>query len=81
MKWVKDYSKTPPTVIYNYTTETSGTVEKIPDSIIVILDSLKERIAISDNYIKNFPKNDKLIDFTLDDKNLDITTLSIDGVT
>lgn len=57
-------------------------IEKIPDSILVLVDSLKgeiHRLVISDNYIKNFPENDKLITFSLTEKDLDITTVDIKG--
>ena len=57
------------------------TLEKVPDSILVHIDSLNHKLAISDQYIKNFPKNDKLVNFGLKLDSLNITTISIDGVT
>lgn len=74
---------TPPKTITYYQTSNPKniTIEKIPDSILVYIDSLKNKIAISDAYIKNFPKNDKLVTMGLLKDNLNITTLDIDGKT
>jgi len=66
-KWLKP--KAPKDVI----------IEKIPDSIIILIESLNKKITISDEYIKNFPKADKLIDFSLSRDSLDINTLNIEG--
>lgn len=70
------------TVIYYQTPNPKNiSIEKIPDSLLVYIDSLKNKIAISDAYIKNFPKNDKLITMGLEKNNLNITTLDIEGKT
>lgn len=55
-------------------------VEKVPDSIILIIGKLKERLAISDGFIQNYPRNHKLIEFNLNKDSLDITLLNLDGL-
>lgn len=74
---------TPPkTITYYQTLNPAGIViEKIPDSMLVLIDSLNQRIAISDKYIKNFPKNDKLINMGLLQDSFNITTIDIEGKT
>lgn len=78
---VSDLAKTPPKVIYHYDkpNNTTTKIEKIPDSIILYIAELQKRLAISDQYLKNYPENDKLIDMQLFREKMDITTLSIDG--
>lgn len=77
--------ETPPTEVRYYTTPNPEmvTIEKIPDSILVYIGELEERleIAISDKYIKNYPNADKLVDFQLTRDLFDITTLTIAGET
>ena len=84
---VKLYNKkskvTPPktVTIYKDSKPNDIVIYKIPDSLSLQIATLKRRINIADNYIKNFPKNDKLIDFKLIKDSLNITTLNIDGIT
>lgn len=82
-KDLKKLKETPPKTINYYTTPNPETItiEKVPDSLILYIEDLKEKIAISDKYIKNYPKNDKLIDFQLTRDSLDIATLTIKGDT
>ena len=86
-KLIKDYSKkskpTPPKSYTIWKTEDPKyiTIKKVPDSILLKIDSLNKKIAISDSYIKNFPKNDKLINFGLKLDSLNITTININGNT
>lgn len=77
----KKYSSTPPKLVtyYNSTNPSNVSIQKIPDSLLVILDSLNKRLYISDKYIKNYPEASKLINFNLSKNNLDITTLNTDG--
>lgn len=79
----KKWEATPPKQIIYYTTPDPKTVviEKVPDSVLIYIGELEERIAISDKYLKNWPMADKLIDFKLDKNNFDITTLNIMGET
>lgn len=79
-------SKTPPKEIIYYPTPDPSNViiEKIPDSLLVYIVDLKNendslRIVISDKYIKNYPRADKLIDFKLTQEAFDITSLDIKG--
>lgn len=78
---VSDLIKTPPKVIYHYDkpNNTTTKIEKVPDSIILYIGELQKRLAISDQYLKNYPENHKLIDISLFRENMDITTLAIDG--
>lgn len=84
---VKYYSRkgkqTPPKTITVWKTLNPENIliEKVPDSILVIIDSLNQMLAISDAYIKNFPKNDKLVNFGLKLDSLNITTINIEGET
>lgn len=74
-------SNTPPKVIYHYEKpyDSITVIEKIPDSLLLYIGELQERIAISDQYIKNFPKNSKLVDFKLHMEDLNIGLLDIEG--
>lgn len=82
-KLYRKYLNTPPKIItyYNTTNPSNVSVQKIPDSLLVIMDSLNKRLSISDKYIKNYPEASKLINFNLSKNSLDITTLNIDGTT
>lgn len=79
----KKAKQTPPlTVTYYKTLDPENIyIEKIPDSILLKIDSLEQRILISNKYLKNFPKADKLISFDLQKDSLKITTLNISGQT
>lgn len=75
--------KTPPKEIIYYPNNPDSLdkviIEKIPDSLVVYISQLEKSLAIADNYIKNYPSADKLIDFQLSFDNLDISTVDIQG--
>lgn len=73
--------ETPPTNITYYPSPNTETtiIEKIPDSLLVYISELEKQITISDNYIKQFPQADKLIDFTLGIDSLNLSLLGIGG--
>lgn len=81
--YLKKSKSTPPKSYIIWKTEDPKyiTIKKVPDSILLKIDSLNKKIAISDSYIKNFPKNDKLINFGLKLDSLNITTINISGNT
>lgn len=78
---IRDLKKTPPKQIITYKPENPQNVviEKIPDSVLVLLDSLKTRVAISDNFFKLYPNSSKLLYMELQKENLSLTTLNIEG--
>jgi hypothetical protein len=87
-KLMKEYSKmkrmkeTPPKTVKEYITkEIKGNVVKVPDSIIVYIDSTKKKTSIADNYIKSFVDKDKLINFKLVKDSFNLSTIAIDGKT
>jgi len=73
---------TPPRELYFYLPDTVGlkqiTVEVIPDSILVILDSLRT-IAIHQNFLKQHPTKPKLLYSTLTKDTLTFDLLKTDG--
>lgn len=82
----KQLVKTPPKEVIYYPVDNlkEVVIEKIPDSILVYIRDINNendslRIAITDKYIKHYPTADKLIDFKLASKQMDITTLNIKG--
>lgn len=80
-KGLEGMVKTPPKNIYYYnTTQVTNPIDKIPDSLVYIVPKTNEKIVIADNYIKNFPKADKLIDFTLTREQLVMGLVDISGV-
>lgn len=54
-------------------------VEKVPDSIILLIKDLETRLAVSDKYLKNFPEAYKLINFNLNQDELSLGLLNIEG--
>ena len=54
-------------------------LQKLPDSLLVIIGELRDSIRIADNYIKYLPKNPKLIDINLTKDTLGLNLLNIDG--
>lgn len=76
----KKLEETPPREIIYYPSDPEEMIiEKIPDSILVYIGELEEKVAISDDYIKNFPRAHKLVDFRMTREKLDITTVALDG--
>lgn len=77
--------KTPPQKVIihkpgnNTNTHTKTIIEKIPDSIIILIDSLSKKIKIADSYLKYYPENPKLIDFKLSMESFDLSTMGITG--
>lgn len=75
--------ETPPKEVIYYpeydTIEKPVIVERVPDSILLYIGALKEKISISDKFFKNFPKAHKLVDFQLTRENFNVSTVDLGG--
>ena len=54
-------------------------VEKIPDSIILYIKELENKLVIPDSYLTTSPSASKLLEFNLTKKNFDIILIDTDG--
>lgn len=78
---IRNFEQAKPLIVKEYHTEQPiYNITKLTDSIIYIGDSLDNKLEVSTDYLTKWPKNDKLIFFTLDGDSLNLGTLSIDGI-
>lgn len=83
-KQIDDLKSTPPTQVIYYKPEKTPpaviTQERIPDSLILYIADLKERLAISESFITQYPKASKLISGSLTRNNFKLALLQTDGL-
>lgn len=72
---------TPPEIIYEYETDTSvlDSLKLLLQDKEIIISGLEKEIKIHQNFLKQYPYNPKLIEFTLDNNLLSLSLLGIRG--
>lgn len=77
---IEDLRNTPPKKVIKYKVKDSiSIIYQIPDSLVVYIEKLKDSIKIHKDYIRNYPRANKLITFELGKDNINLGLLSIDG--
>lgn len=72
--------ETPPITLTKWKTDTVKVeIEVIPNYLLVKLDSLKDSLKISQQFLAKYPHNNKLIDFNLNKDSFDIALLDTGG--
>jgi len=79
-KIIREGQYAPPSQVIKYLPEYIPTrIEITPDSILLLVDELKDSLEIAKNYLVNFPNKPKLITLGLTQNELELTLLNISG--
>jgi len=77
---IKSGKVAPASEITIYTPEyITTTIEITPDSILLLVDELRDSLEIAKNYLLNFPNKPKLVALELTQNKLELTLLDISG--